>query len=70
MGSGDFWVFILISFLLTPQTILKSLHVSIISGGVYSLILVFIDRKNLKKQIPFIPFMTIGFLMAIFFDIL
>jgi prepilin signal peptidase PulO-like enzyme (type II secretory pathway) len=70
MGSGDFWVFILISLLLTPQTILKSLHISIISGGVYSLILVIIDRKNRKKQIPFIPFITIGFLVAILFNIL
>lgn len=65
MGTGDFWIFILISFLLHPTDILRSLYISILIGGCYSLLLVIIDKKNLKKQIPFIPFISLGFLLTI-----
>lgn len=67
MGSGDFWIFLFISFLLHYREILESLYLSILVGGIYSIILVLMDRKNLKKQIPFIPFLTIGFLLSIIF---
>lgn len=69
MGSGDFWVFFLLCLVIPFQDIVESLYISIIAGGIYALLVVLLDRRNIRKQIPFIPFMTIGFLVAIMLDI-
>jgi len=70
MGMGDLWVFCFTGLLLRPIDVLESIYFSFLSGGFYSILLVLWDPKNLKKKIPFIPFLTIGFLLAILFDIL
>lgn len=70
MGIGDLWVFCFAGLLLKPIDILEGFYFSVLIGGLYSFILVLLDKKNLKKKIPFIPFLSMGFLIAILFEIL
>lgn len=65
MGLGDFWFFCLVGFLLKPIDMIRGLFYSFMIGGVYSIFLVLSDKKNLKKKIPLIPFLTIGILLTI-----
>lgn len=70
-GMGDLLVILSGSMLLSFSGLFNWLCISFLLGGIYAsyvLIMRFVFHKNLKKEIPFIPFLWLGFLLANFFN--
>lgn len=66
MGWGDVYVGLLVGLILGWPSVLLGLLLSFTVGAVYSLILIGMKKTTLKSQIPFVPFLAIGMMLAIF----
>ena len=64
LGLGDLFFSALVSFLLKPDYVLIFLLTSCLSASIYLLIL---NLKQNEKQLPFIPFLSIGLVIALGF---
>ena len=64
LGIGDLFFSALLSFLLKPDYVLIFLLSACLSASIYLLILNF---KQNEKQLPFIPFLRIGLVLALVF---
>ena len=64
LGIGDLFFSALLSFLLKPDYVLIFLLSACLSASIYLLILNF---KQNEKQLPFIPFLSIGLVIALVF---
>lgn len=60
MGMGDVKIFAPIGLFLGWRMTLLALFISVILGGMSSLMLLFLGKANRKSMIPFGPFIVIG----------
>jgi leader peptidase (prepilin peptidase) / N-methyltransferase len=67
MGGGDVKLLAMIGALIGWQGVLFTIFVSSLIGTVIGIILILVQRKNLKLAIPFGPFLSIGAVIYIFF---
>lgn len=67
MGIGDIKLAFLMGLFLGFPNILVALFLAFFTGAVVGLILIVLQRKNLKSEIPFGPFLVTGTILAIFF---
>ena len=65
MGMGDVKLFAPIGLFLGWKMTLLALYVSVVLGGVSSLMLIFLGKANRKSMIPFGPFIVIGVFVAV-----
>ncbi len=63
-GLGDILLLFIFAFWLEIELFLLVLFLSFFVGGIFSLFLVIKDKTYLKKYIPFIPFLFVGFVLA------
>ena len=63
-GLGDILVLLILAFWFEAELFFPVLFLSFVLGGIFSLFLVIRDRSYLKKYIPFIPFIFLGFVFA------
>lgn len=62
-GGGDLEVYLFIALYLTPKLIGLTIFFSIVLGGIFSIILLCMGKR--KVQIPFVPFISLGAMIAI-----
>ncbi|MBU2564297.1 prepilin peptidase [Patescibacteria group bacterium] len=58
MGMGDVKIGVFIGLILGIQLLLVALFLAFVIGAIISLILIFLNKKGLKSEIPFGPFLT------------
>lgn len=66
MGWGDVYIGFLVGLILGWPNILLGLLLSFTIGAVYSTIVILLKEVTLKTQVPFVPFLVLGTLVAIF----
>ena len=66
MGFGDVKLAILMGLLLGISSVLAALFVAFFFGAIISIILIILNKKKLKSEIPFGPFLIIGTFLAMF----
>jgi leader peptidase (prepilin peptidase)/N-methyltransferase len=64
LGLGDVKLMGCIGFCLGFEQAFSILLIGVILIGLYGLVLVFIDRENRKRELPFAPFLLAGTLIA------
>ncbi len=67
MGFGDVKFVIFMGFFLGFPNILVANFVSFLFGAIIGLLLIAVQKKKMKSQIPFGPFLIFGTLVAYFF---
>lgn len=67
MGSGDLFVFVAMGLVLGVPKLIVSFYVMVMSGCFFGLILALIYRRFKGLKMPFVPFMFLGFLVAVIF---
>ncbi len=67
MGAGDAKLAVLIGLLLGFPGVLISLFLSFLIGAIIGIGLVISQKKGLKAQIPFGPFLILGIYLTLFF---
>ncbi|OGZ79474.1 MAG: hypothetical protein A2528_02365 [Candidatus Staskawiczbacteria bacterium RIFOXYD2_FULL_37_9] len=66
MGFGDVKLAVLMGLLLGVSNVLVALFLAFFFGAIIGIILMILDRKGLKSEIPFGPFLILGTFMALF----
>lgn len=66
MGFGDVKLAILLGLLLGFPNILVGLFLSFFFGAIIGVILIYFQKKGLKSEIPFAPFLIVGTGVALF----
>jgi prepilin signal peptidase PulO-like enzyme (type II secretory pathway) len=69
MGLGDAKLMLGMGFMLGLEKALSSLVIAFWSGAIFGVIFMVINKKDLKTEIPFAPFLVLGTLLAFFLDI-
>jgi len=67
MGFADIKYVFVIGFYLPLPSLLLALYLAFLTGGIISLGLVITKRKKLSSSIAFGPFLSVGFLIALWF---
>jgi len=67
MGYGDIKLFGVLGFVLGWQMSLLTLFIACFIGSWVTLVLLLIHKKKRKTPIPFVPFISIGALIAYFY---
>lgn len=67
MGFGDVKLAVLMGFLLGLPNVLVALFLAFFFGAIIGLILMALQKKGLKSEIPFGPFLIIGTFIALFY---
>jgi prepilin signal peptidase PulO-like enzyme (type II secretory pathway) len=65
MGFGDVKLAVLMGLLLGVYNVLAALFLAFFFGAIIGVILMVFDKKNLKSEIPFGPFLIIGTFLAL-----
>ncbi len=68
MGRGDIWLAGAIGLLVGIKNLLFTLTLSFLVGALVGLLLLFLRRKQLKSQIPFAPFLVLGYFLVILLE--
>lgn len=66
LGLGDVKLFGCAGIYLGLEDTLTAMLVSMLLCGLFSLVLIGINRENAKRELPFAPFVLVGTLAAIF----
>lgn len=66
IGLGDLRIGALMGLILGWQLSLVALFFSYVLGSVIAGVVAFAQRKSLRTEVPFGPFLTLGFLVALF----
>jgi prepilin signal peptidase PulO-like enzyme (type II secretory pathway) len=66
MGFGDVKLAVLMGLLLGVQNVLVALFLAFFLGSVISIMLIIFNKKRLKSEIPFGPFLIAGTFLAMF----
>ncbi|MSU60548.1 MAG: prepilin peptidase [Candidatus Staskawiczbacteria bacterium] len=66
MGFGDVKLAILLGLILGFPNILAGLFLAFFSGAIIGVALMLIDKKGLKSELPFAPFLILGTFLAMF----
>lgn len=64
MGGGDAPVGALIALALGPVQTLAAIFIAVVGGGLYGASLLVRDSQNMKKAVPFVPFLAAGSVAA------
>ena len=64
MGMGDVKLAVFMGLFLGYPKIVVTFYVAFIIGAIYGLILMILKKANKKSQVPFGPFMILGFFVA------
>ena len=67
IGIGDMIFFSLCSINIGFINSLEAILIAFILGMIYSIFLILLRKANLKTKLPFIPFLSIGILLSLFF---
>ena len=68
MGWGDVYIGFLAGLFLGHKNVLLGLLLSFMFGSIYATILVMLKKGTMKSQVPFIPFLVLGTIVAIFME--
>ncbi len=68
MGGGDAMLAAMFGMFFGLEKTFVLLMISFIIGGIFSLIVVILKKKDRKDKIPFGPFLTTAALLMVFFD--
>lgn len=66
IGMGDAWVLIAMASMLKPQTYLISLMIGLLLASVYSGYLMLVKKRKKTTEIPFLPFLLLGYLGGLY----
>jgi leader peptidase (prepilin peptidase)/N-methyltransferase len=66
MGAGDIGLGALLGFLLGWPNILVGGFLAFFIGAVVGVVLMFLKRAKMQSQLPFAPFLILGFFIALF----
>jgi len=66
MGEGDSAIGALIGISMSPHNAAAAVFWAVVIGGIVGAAILLKDRRSLKKQVPFVPFLAVGSLVAIF----
>lgn len=69
MGLGDVKLAFLMGLFLGFPKIIIALYASFLTGAIVSLILILIGKKRFGQTIPFGPFLVLGTIIALFFNV-
>ncbi len=64
-GLGDILVIVVLAFWLKANLFFPTLFFSFMIGAVFSIFLIIKSKSYLKKYIPFLPFLFLGFVFAL-----
>ena len=67
IGLGDVKLFIALGMILGCEKVVIAFLVSVFLGGFYGIITILIDKSNLKRLLPFAPFISLGSIVAVYF---
>jgi prepilin signal peptidase PulO-like enzyme (type II secretory pathway) len=67
MGFGDVKLAILMGLLLVWPNVLTALFLAFFFGAIIGIILMVVEKKSLKSEIPFGPFLIAGTFLAMFY---
>ena len=67
MGMGDVYVAPLLALVLPYPASIIYIFLAFIIGGIFGSILIVFGKAKRKTAVPFVPFLIIGFLVALFF---
>jgi prepilin signal peptidase PulO-like enzyme (type II secretory pathway) len=65
MGFGDVKLAILLGLLVGFPNILVALFLSFLFGAIIGVLLIFLQKKGLKSEMPFAPFLILGTFLAL-----
>ena len=66
IGEGDGWVILFIGFLQGIEVTLTTMIIAFIIVAIIALLLIILKKADLKKGLPFVPFLTLGYIICIF----
>ena len=66
MGFGDVKLAVLMGLLLGLPSVLVALFIAFVLGAIMGVILMIFQRKGLKSEIPFGPFLVLGTIISLF----
>src|SRR3989344_1171276 len=66
MGFGDVKLALLLGFILGFPNILLGLFLAFLFGAIIGIGCIILDKKGLKSEMPFAPFLIVGTLVALF----
>jgi len=69
MGWGDVKMGFLMGLLLGSPNIILALVLSVFSGALVGVLLIILEKKTLKSQVPFGPFLIFGTFIAMFWGV-
>lgn len=62
IGYGDVWMLLGLGFVLRGEEMLTLSMVALLAAGIWALVLICLFHKEKKYEIPFVPFLLIGYL--------
>jgi len=68
MGMGDAFLVILLGLILGWPEMLLGLFLAFAVGAMYGIILIVADKKKMKSQVPFAPFLIFGSFVSLLFS--
>ena len=68
MGFGDVKLAILLGLILGWPNILIGLFLSFFFGAIIGVAMMILRKKSIKSEIPFVPFLITGTLVALFWS--
>jgi len=68
MGWGDVYIGFLLGFILGWPNVFFGLLISFTVGALYAIIAMIVGEKNMKSQVPFVPFLVLGIIATIFIN--
>ena len=66
MGMGDGWILLALGTVLMPEEFFSMLFAAMLISAAWAGILLWLFRKKGKKEIPFVPFLMLGYLGKLF----
>jgi prepilin signal peptidase PulO-like enzyme (type II secretory pathway) len=60
IGYGDGMMILIIGLIMHSQLCITAVAIGLVISSMFSVIMIFTKRMNLRTRIPFIPFLTIG----------
>ncbi len=67
-GSADIWVIMSILIAFGSRSALVAIYCAIFISALYGFIAISVGKASKSQRIPFIPFLTLGSLIALFFS--
>ena len=65
MGYADIKYVFVVGFVLTFTSLFLGIYLAFLTGGIVSAILILMRQKKIKSTIAFGPFLSVGFLIAL-----